>query len=394
MSRELRRGVSQFEPERVTTGQAASVFEVAAEVELLAGSLKLLAAKRAAASGTWAKQGHRSPASWVAQKTKSSYGEAISLLETAEQLVSLPHTAEALRNGRLSRSQVKEVAQAASSHPSAEDELLRVAADGSMKNLKERARQVRARCVSREGELARYRAVHRRRYLRYWNDEEGALRLDARLTPDSGARLVASLQSKADAIFEEARVAGAREPTHAYMADALVSLVAGEGRRASSRKNRSPRMNTDTLVIRVDAQALRRGFVKGTETCEIPGVGPVPVATAEEILGKAFVKILVRDGVDVVSVCHVGRSVPVHVQSALEERDPACVVPECDTAFGLENHHWKEDYVSCRTTSLDALARVCRRHHHLITYEGFELVGGPGRWRLVAPAGASPLDTS
>jgi hypothetical protein len=394
MSCELRRGLSHFEPERVTTDQAASVFEIAAEVELLAGSLKLLAAKRAAKSGMWAKEGHRLPASWVAKKSKSSYGEAISLLETAEQLVSLPRTTEALKNGRLSRSQVKEVAQAASSHPGAEDELLRVAADGTMKNLKERARQVRACCASKEGELARYRAIHRRRYLRYWNDEEGALCLDAKLTPDFGARLVASLQSKADAIFEEARVTGARKPAYTYMADALVSLVTGEGQGASSRKDRSPRMNTDTLVIRVDAQALRRGFVKGTETCEIPGVGPVPVATAEGILGKAFVKILVKDGVDVASVCHVGRSVPVHVQSALEERDLTCAVPECDTAFGLENHHWKEDYASCQMTSLDALARVCRRHHHLITYEGFELVGGPGRWRLVAPAGVSRLDTS
>ncbi|MGD0321445.1 MAG: hypothetical protein ABSC00_07590 [Acidimicrobiales bacterium] len=263
-----------------------------------------------------------------------------------------------------------------------------------MKNLKERARQVRARSASKEGELARYRAIHRRRYLRYWNDAEGALRLDARLTPDCGARVVASLQSKADAIFEEARVAGAREPAHAYMADALVSLATGERRAASTKEDRSPRIRTDAVVIRVDARALRRGFVKGKETCAIPGVGPVPVATAERILGTAFVKILVKDGVDVVSVCHVGRSVPAHVQSALEERDPACVVPECDTAFGLENHHWKEDYASCKSTSLDGLARVCRRHHHLITYEGFELVGGPGRWRLIAPTGMVGLDTS
>jgi hypothetical protein len=233
-----------------------------------------------------------------------------------------------------------------------------------------------------------------RQDLRHWNDEEGALHLDARLTPASGARLVVSLQSKADAIFEQARGTGAREPAHTYMADALVSLVTGEDEAAFSRKDRSPCMRTDTLVIRVDAKALRRGFVKGAETCEISGVGPVPVATAEGILGKVFVKIFVKDGVDVASVCHVGRSVPVHVQSALEERNPACVVPERDTAFGLENHHWREDYASCRTTSLDALVRVCRRHHHLITYEGFELVGGSGRWRLIVPAGAGGLDSS
>ena len=34
-------------------------------------------------------------------------------------------------------------------------------------------------------------------------------------------------------------------------------------------------------------------------------------------------------------MCHAGRTVPAHVQSALEERDPTCVVPGCDVAQGL-----------------------------------------------------------
>ena len=99
------------------------------------------------------------------------------------------------------------------------------------------------------------------------------------------------------------------------------------------------------------------------------------------------------DGVDVTTVCHVGRGIRAHVHSALAERDRTCVVPGCDVASGLESHHWRQDYAKCKTTSLDGLARVCKCHHDLITYEGFALTGGPGRWRFVPPDAAG-IDTS
>ena len=125
----------------------------------------------------------------------------------------------------------------------------------------------------------------------------------------------------------------------------------------------------------------------------IPGVGPVPVAVVRRQLSDATAKLLVVDGVDVVSVCHAGRTVPAHLQSALEERDPICVVPECDVAQGLENHHWDVDYVVCKTTSLDNVARVCGWHHDLISYEGYVLTGGPGAWEMRAPPGGGSFET-
>ena len=52
-------------------------------------------------------------------------------------------------------------------------------------------------------------------------------------------------------------------------------------------------------LLRVDAQALRRGHVQGEELCEIAGVGPVPVSVAKEVLGDAIVKLVITNGVDV-----------------------------------------------------------------------------------------------
>ncbi len=236
--------------------------------------------------------------------------------------------------------------------------------------------------------------------MRHWADPDGSFRLDARLTPDAGATLISALQVEADARFEAARTGNEHESVGAYRADALVALVTGESvierggiERGGIERGGSRPGPKATVSIRVDAAALKRGHAEAGETCHIAGVGPVPVAAVRRQLGDAFVKILVVDGADVTTVAHPGRAVTARVQSALEERDPVCVVPGCDTAQGLQNHHWDVDYVQCKTTSLAGLARVCRWHHDLISYEKWELRRGPGGWQWRAPPGGASFET-
>ena len=367
------------DPDRVTTSQAAELVALFAEIERLGSAGKVLYANRAAESTVWRDEGHRSAASWMAEKAKTGMGEALATLETGSALLSLPATSEALRQGHLSASQVKVIAAAAVDHPRSEAELLKAAATHTLKGLKERCAQVQASATSAKQELDRYNAIRATRYVRHWSDPDGAFRLDAKLTPDAGAKLLSALEVETDAVFDEARKAGEHESPGHYRADALVRLVTGEA------GSRSTGPTHSTVCIRVDAKALRRGYAKEGETCHIAGVGPVPVATVRRQLSNAHVKLLVTDGVDVSTVCHIGRSVPAHVQSALEERDPQCVVPGCDTAQGLENHHWDVPYAECGTSTLAGLARVCRWHHDLITYDGYELTGGAGSWEMRAP---------
>ena len=388
--RELSRHLADADPDRVTSAKAAELVALFAEIERLGASGKVLYAERAAQSMVWRDAGHRSAASWMAATTGTGMGEAIGALETSAALGCLPETSEALRRGELSAPQLKVIASAAVRDPRTETELLHAAATRSLKGLKATAASVRAGAHSVAEELARYNAIRASRAVRHWTDPDGAFRLDARLTPDAGGTLLSVLRPEADARFHRARKAQNPEPPAAYLADALVALVCGEAVAAGGAKASSPRA---TVSIRVDAAALRRGHAEGGETCVIPGVGPVPVAVARRQLSDATVKALVVDGVDVVSVCHVGRTVPAHVQSALEERDPTCVVPECDVAQGLQNHHFDVDYVVCKTTSLDNLARVCGWHHDLISYEGYELGGGPGAWELRAPPGGAAFET-
>ncbi len=258
-----------------------------------------------------------------------------------------------------------------------------------MKGLRDTATRVRAAASSAQEEKAKHAAIFRARYLRHYTDDDGALRLDAKLTALDGARLLGALEAEADARFEAARKAGDPEPPAAYRADALVALVTGTS--IASANSRPPRA---TVCVTVDGTALKRGFTQPGERCEVAGVGPVSVAALRRQLPDSFVKILVKRGVDVTTVCHAGRSVPAHLQSALEARDPSCVVPGCDVAQGLENHHWDVDYATCRHSTLAGLARVCHWHHGLLTYGGYVLRGEPGSWEMRGPPGGDRFETA
>ena len=103
------------------------------------------------------------------------------------------------------------------------------------------------------------------------------------------------------------------------------------------------------------------------------------------LLGDAVVKLLFTRGIDVVSVVHLGRTVTAHQRSALEARDPTCVVDGCSVAHHLEIDH-VDGWALTKVTTLDRLARLCRWHHHLKTYAGYRLEGRPGAWRWCGPA--------
>ncbi|MGH9019010.1 MAG: hypothetical protein ACRDY1_14760, partial [Acidimicrobiales bacterium] len=379
----------------VTTAQAVEALEVFAELERLVHAGQVLYARRATAGTAWRDEGHRSSAAWMAEKTKTGLGEAIGVLEASDALATLPATTDALRRGELSGSQLKVIAGAAAAHPEAETELLHAAATHSLKGLRESAARIRAAASSAQEENERHAALHRARFLRHYTDTDGALRLDARLTAVDGARLLSCIAVEADARFDEARKAGEPEPPAAYRADALVALVTGTAMSTQSNAT-APQATTPraTVCFLVDGTAFTRGFTRNGERCEVAGVGSVPVAAVRRQLPDSFVKILVTRGVDVTTVVHAGRTVPAHLHSALEVRDPTCVVPGCDVAHGLEMHHWEVDYAVCRHTSLTGLARVCHWHHGLLTYGGYALGGGPGAWEMRGPPGGDRFETA
>jgi hypothetical protein len=333
----------------------------------------------------------------VAEATGTGIGPAIQALETARRLGSLPATDGAMRQGRLSETQVREIAGAAIVEPGAEKELVKTAEQQPLTLLKLRCRRVRA---TGPDQTTAYEAIRRGRSLRHWTDNDGAVRFDARLTPDDGARLVASLKAEAERLATEARRVGLHEPQRALAADALIRLACGgrnpggPGARGAGRASGRGRAKGDTgpsgpatmVHVRVDHRALTRGHLRKGEICEIPGVGPIPVDVARRLAVDSILNVLVTDGVDVTAVAHAGRTIPASLRRALTERDPECVVPGCSLRDDLEIDHI-EPFALGGVTSLDNLARLCHWHHYLKTHHGHLLERDGTNWRWIVPRG-------
>jgi hypothetical protein len=307
-------------------------------------------------------------------------GAALATLETAARLPELPGVDAALRAGQLSGVQAGEIASAAGADAGAEDDLLAVARTDDVTGLRERCRRVKA--AAAPDEAAAHRAIHASRCLRHWRDPDGAGRLDGRFTPEVLAELLVALEPFEAEAFRGARAEGRREGFDAYRADALLAL-ARAGRDGGGSGASVPR---HTVHVVIDHAALVRGRAEEHERCEVAGVGRVPVGVVRGMMDDAFLTAVVRDGVDVARVAHLGRHPTAHQRSALAVRDPECVVEHCHVRSGLEIDH-VEPWSATRVTRLEALARLCRFHHAQKTHEGYRLEGGPGHWRWLKPDG-------
>ena len=313
--------VEQFDAACLRPADASRFVTAFVAGERICSAGKSLAAKRVAESNVWKRAGERSAGSWLAKQAGTTISDADAALETARRMEDLAGLDKAFRTGRVSETQAKEIASAAANSPDAEGQLLELAQGDTLAGLRDACRQVKARS---DNELARHRAIHRRRCFRTWTDADGVGRGDLRLLPEDLAQLRAELDAFESDVFKQARAEGRREPFDAYRADALLAMAkaAGAARRGefATGKNGS-KSPPAKLIVHIAHSALIRGWPEAGECCEIAGVGPVPVATVRAMLADAFLAAVVTDGVDVYNVAHLGRAVTAAQRTALQVRD-------------------------------------------------------------------------
>ena len=374
---ELKTAVAELDADRLDGRDALTLFESYVVVERLCCSAKIALATRIESSGIWKESGHRNAATLIAETEGVGVGHARSTLETGKALVDAPKTAEALRDGKLSEPQVKELAGAVAVDPTQEAELVDAAEGGEpLPVLKDRCRRTKARAASADpnGTLAR---IHADRHLRHWIDEEGAFCLNGRFTPDRGAQLLSVLDKATTDCFDRARKHGAREPRAAYRADALVELLCGD----SPHKGR-PR----TVVnIRVDHEALINGHATGRGVSAIDGIGEVPIPTIESLLPDSFLKVLFYEADELTKISHPGRTIREKIKTALDNEYPTCVVPGCGSTQFLETDHIQtvRDH---GPTEFNNLVHLCSFHHGLKTNAGYVVYrDNLGTWHFDPP---------
>ncbi len=141
------------------------------------------------------------------------------------------------------------------------------------------------------------------------------------------------------------------------------------------------------ILLRVDYDALMRGYATQGETCEIAGFGPVGTDVVADVMehGNPFLKAVLTNGKDVVGVVHFGRRPAAHQKTALDWLFPNCAVEGCAArGIWLETDH-RVEWSKTRFTALWCLDRLCRRHHAMKTYRGWALVAGNGKRAFVLP---------
>ena len=339
----------------------------------------------------------------VAHTLGVATGEVRAAIETATLLESLPATDRAVREGLLSARAAQMIAYAATHNPRAEADLLDVA-DRGLVPLRDACVAARAAVEDPAGRSARQRK------LREWAmgpDGDGMLAGRFRFTPEVGGFLKSAIETQQQRIYRNHK-SGEHESLAAYAADAVADLILGTATAAAPDAEIDPGAPTlddttsvtpvttadatpitkgvDAVVhIVIDHGTVIRGGTADGEVCEIPGVGPVDVNWVKELLGSAFLTVVIKKGKDILTVAHLGRHVPAEVMTALLVSGRECDIEGCNNRGYLERDH-AHDHAQGGPTSFANLGWLCYLHHRLKS-SGWQL--GPAapetRTRVLRP---------
>lgn len=391
--RAARLGVTPFlkglEPDRYTGAEAAEGIKEIAKLEKLLAGARIRLAKRIDDSVAGA-EGEDGPGKWLANQTGQSPKDAAKDIETSEKLDDLDATDEALANGDLSPTQAHEVSSAAAADPSAEQGLLETAKNASVPELQRKAKKVRAAATNNEDKA---KQAHDNRDLYSGVDEEaGEGWFHGKGPAARVAQMLAFLEPWIQAEFAKARREGRYERRGAYAFDALLAALgfaaacrtgnAGTG--GSSGPKGGPVGPPANILVRADLSAILRGETVAGETCEIDGLGPVPVAALLELLPQAAIDLILTDGVDVFNVTHFGRRANARQQVVLDWFGGECSRRGCPATRHLQVDH-RIDWATIEITELRNLDWLCVDCHRLKTHDGWALVPGQGKRRMVPP---------
>ena len=416
----------RLDPGLIAIGDVPAVFDAFAALGRLGGGAVTRMAARYDESQAWKRNGAKSAEDDISRKTGTTRTAARRKLATSKRLASRPKTDDAVRKGELSPEQADAVTSGSEVSPADEDSLLESARTEPLYETRRKAAAAKAR-ADRDREATR-RRLHRLRCVRRWTDDEGMANLLLKLPPDEMAEIDAALKRPIDQRFADARHAGRFESVEAYAADVVADLLAGRlsyGASSPARKpapassstsqpgatgspsgsappaeddeddadpgldlvpsgarppgNQAVRADKKVIAL-IDIEALNRGHVVGDETCEIAGVGPVAVSSIRSLLHESFVAVVIKDGVDVLHVTHLGRQVTARQRTAIEARGAVCERVGCASNFRLDIDH-NEGFCLTHDTRVEDLSQYCWHCHQLKTRHNL-LATGPPRARV------------
>ncbi len=334
--------------------------------------------------GGWAEWGIKSCAHWLSWRCSLGLRAAREHVRVAHRLKELPLVKEAFSRGELSYCKVRALTRVAT--PVTEAGLLEIARHATGAQLEKLVRGYAGALSATLG--AAQRAIEGR-YLRWNWEDDGSLRLEARLPADDGAVVLNALRAaeaeRSDGEMREEPMLAS--PAGARRADALVQLA----KLSSAAGAGSGGVNGCELTVHVDAETLAADEVK--ERCHLED-GPTLSPETVRRLGcdAGVVRIVERDGRPL-TVGRRTRTIPPALRRALRSRDAGCRFPGCTHERFLHAHHIRH-WAKGGPTTLENLVQLCSYHHRLVHEGGFRVESsdrGAVRFRrpdgrVVAPA--------
>ncbi len=247
----------------------------------------------------------------------------------------------------------------------------------------------------------------RRRYLRTWKQQDGMVRLDGLLDPETGTRICSRLQGTAEELRREddqkartgdASAAGPgsavgagtdRDEGHRswdqLRADALDLLTSGTAEGAKDRSGSGGRPKAEIIAV-ADIGVLTGEDPAGR--CEIPGTGPVPPAVLQRIACDAHLTgLLFSKGKPLYHGATV-RTATKDQWRALIARDRGCI--GCGAEPARCQAHHVVPYAQSRRTDIENLVLVCWRCHHNIHDHHWKVTHQNGKPALEPPNPLAP----
>jgi hypothetical protein len=364
---------------------------------------------------SWSDRGAKSCAQWLSYRCGIAPVTARQQVAVANRLTELPRVTAAFSAGQLSYSKVRAISRVAT--PENEDYLVEVALDATAHQVEKLTRSYKG--VLRTAELEATNDRHAERFLTYHHDHDGCLVINARLSPEDGAVVIAALEAARKAIAatppskepadppqptsgsqvltasaeatspedrdatraEDLGAAQVHSPS-AHNADALVAVA--ETFLAAGLQER-PADDRHLAILHVDLGTLCDDDDGDCHLEDGPRLAP---ETARRLCCDASVVALIEKDGDPLSVERQTRVIPVRIRRALHARDKGCCTfPGCQQKAFLDGHHilhWAQG----GPTSLANLALLCRFHHRLLHEGGYDMRVEEGRFAFRRPDGS------
>ena len=372
---------------------------------------KVAALQADAARSISAREGHGDGgASVLRNQAGKSKSQARRSLGAAEVLDEMPSLRGAVDSGEVSLANAERLADAARrTAPEAVDSAADLLAMAKEMPPDRFAREASAWAQRHQSDYGHGDWINkrRRRYLKTWKQQDGMVRLDGLLDPETGTRICNRLQDTAEELRRQdqqtARTGTGDDPdpgralspsegpddgeeTRSWdqlRADALDLLTSGTADDKGPGGGGRPKAE---VIVVADIGTLTGDDPAGR--CEIPGTGPVPRAVLQRIACDAQLTGLIFSNGKPLHHGSSMRTATTKQWRALIARDGGCI--GCGAEPGQCQAHHIVPYARLRRTDIENLVLVCWRCHHNIHDHHWRVVHHNGKPVLEPPDPLTP----